>query len=104
MKKSLLILSLAGFFSFSFSYCCPQSCDAKVLSAFEKLKKAVGKSYGTNINTLKKIVNSYDLLTIKETNSTALLNLFLKREKIEYLETKKELFLTKKHTALREYK
>ena len=104
MKKTLLILFFTGFFTFSFGYCCPQSCDSSVVSAFGKLQKAVKEAYNDNLNKLQKAIDSYNTLTQTESNSTMLLNAYLQRVDIEYIDTKKDLFLTKKHTALKEYK
>ena len=104
MKKSFLILSLMGFFTFSFSYCCPQSCDLSVISAFNNLENAVKQAYDDNLNKLQQAIDAYNSLTQTESNSTMLLNNYLKRVGVEYIDTKKDLFLIKKHTALKEYK
>ena len=104
MKKTLSILLITGFFSFAFSYCCPQSCDEDVISAFDDLKKEVKKAYDDNLNKLQKAIDAYNSLIQKESNSTALLNNYLKRLSVEYIDTKKELFLIKKQTSLEELK
>ena len=84
--------------------CCPQSCDGNVKSAFEKLKKEIKKGFKQNLNELNNVLQDYNQLTENENNSTMLLNEYLNRLKIKFIEVKKEKFLLNKDIKIKAFK
>ena len=84
--------------------CCPQSCDKNVKKSFGKLKKEIKKGFKANLKELDNVLQSYNQLTKNENNSTILLNNYLKRLKIKFIEVKKEKFLITKDIKIKAFK
>jgi hypothetical protein len=100
MKKSLFLAIPV----FLMAHCCPFPCDKEVNTAYKAIYGMISKSYALNIKDLTEMNMLYTQQLQKEAVATQLLKEYLKRVNLEYLETKKSVFLTKKMLKLETYK
>jgi len=100
MIKKMFFFSLFAI-TFANAFCCPQSCDPEINSAFNALKKTVIASYKQNLMQLNALLLEYDNTLNQETKSLILLNKYLQRLEIEFINNKKAEFETQKNVKIK---